>query len=978
MKWLLPAVIVLLLAPTPAAANACVSASACAVVPCFFDAAASWTSCGGTSPQPTDSWTVRAGHTVILDASLTTRAGTVNGTVRTGPDGGAALTLIGTSGNELTIGSTGLFQLRKGDSLICDSTAAACQYVWASGGRLDLQGDVHETTLTGALTDLPADTSFPTCGGTDGRRWMFRVANGSEFAAPGGRVRFLSGKARDREFEIVDVTSGAITVCTALTDAASTGIYGGQRLTPHALVGRLGIRHTVPTVTDNASPFYVHPASGDAVAIIEDVNLIQVGGAHGFRFSDMSQSGSAVPPILRAAHLAGIGTTESGTVSFVAKAAAAGLSAGTWEYLNWHDYAGADQLTLLGWVDTTIRRSSFHDAGPDATESSGPIYPGAATFPGSSVNLPCDRFDVIDNTIYRVRGNGVQYNAGGTLAYSTGGRVQGNLVFDGCTTPSGECSGIEIDACQFCDVSYNVVHDICRLDGRSGDLIRLGGPGGPSLSRGTVAHHNWAVNGCGIGLRSNPGIPDQGRDTVWTGNYVSHVRQDGGQNGSWYGNVVKNWGLDNASTHAGISNPEKALGNWLLGNDPGIAGAAACATGCSRDGILFDTSGGNGPDASGVLVQDLLVAGLDSPAVQSGGVRIDNSVDYDVAVDHVTCDNFESCGNCVKSAATNAIDVAITDVAVQRTNRCTAVVCSATPIESVGNLAYRHSGVAADDVTVNTSGCDALGTWTPLGSLGYRDAANGDFNFLPAAPGLTLGAGSAPIGIRAFRHPRGAINDFWGGILPFDLMQPVDVANVPNTDSDDDGVMDSHDTCVDVANPSQYDQDGDDSGDACDCAPGDASAWELPGEATHLLLTVDPPDSQATRLDWTAPSTGGLPASMTYEVIRSTRASDLVAPATCLASGLALTTAAEPDRPGPGSAFFYVVRARDACGAGVAHRGSNGLPVPAVDCPPALTAGGPARDDWLETARPVATRSAGRRADRPASPGAPAPNTRRR
>src|SRR6185295_14997939 len=291
------------------------------------------------------------------------------------------------------------------------------------------------------------------------------------------------------------------------------------------------------------------------------------------------------------------------------------------------------------------------------------------------------------------------------LVSSIGGLVQGNLVFEGCTTNSGECSGIEIDSCEFCEVSYNVVYDICRLNGAGGDLIRVSGPGGASMSRGSVAHHNWAVNGCGIGLRANPGVPDQGRDTAWTGNYVSHVRQDGGQNGSWYGNVVKNWGLANDRAHAGISNPQKALGNWLLGNDLAIAGGVGCSTGCSRDGILFDPSGGNGPGASGVLVQDVLVAGLDSPAVQNGGVRIDSGVDYDVSVDHVTCDNFGACSNCVKSGASGAIGVTITDIAAQRSNRCTAIVCSAVPIENVGNLAYTNSGIAANDVTVSTSNC---------------------------------------------------------------------------------------------------------------------------------------------------------------------------------------------------------------------------------------------------------------------------------
>ncbi|HET8946884.1 MAG TPA: right-handed parallel beta-helix repeat-containing protein [Candidatus Polarisedimenticolia bacterium] len=935
MKRLFPALVLLLFAPRLAEANACVSSSACATA-CDFSAAASWTTCGGTAPKPTDVWTIQAGHTVVLGASLSTRAGTVNGTFLTAPDTGVALTLLGAAGNELTIGTGGLFQMRKGDSLICDSTSAPCQYAWDSGGKLDLQGDVHETTMTGTLTDLAADTSFPTCGGTAGRRWTFHVASGSEFAAVGGRVRFLSGRARDREFEIVDVTGSAITICTALTDAASTGTYGGQRLTPHAPIGTLATRHTVPTVTDNTSPWYASPSSGDQVAIIQDVNLLQIGGTRGFRFTDLALTGGTVPPTLRAAHVAGAGTAETGSVAFVAKAAAPGLSAGTFEYLNWHDYRGADQLTLLGWVDTTVRRSSFHDAGPNATDASGPIYPGASST--ANGDLPCDRFDIIDNTIYRVRGNGIQYNFGGSLVYSTGGVVQGNLIFDGCTTTNGECSGIEIDACQFCDVSYNVVHDICRVNGGSGDLIRLGGPGAPSLSRGTVAHHNWAVNGCGNGLRSNPGIPGQGRDTTWTANYISHVRQDGGQNGSWYGNVVKNWGLANNNFHAGINNPEKALGNWLLGNDPTIGGGIRCATGCSRDGILFDASGGNGPGASGVLVQDLFVGGLDSPVVQNGGVRIDSGSNYDVDVDHVTCDDFGVCGTCIKSASSSAIAVTVTDVAAERFNQCTAVVCSAPTVETVGNLAYTSSGVAANDVSVDNTDCDSTGTWTPLATLGYVDPSNGNFNFVPNAPGRTLGQGATPIGLRAFRHPGGEINAFWGGILPFDLMQPADVANVSNADSDDDGVMDFIDNCASVADPSQFDLDGDGFGDACDCAPGDASAWDLPGEATGLLLSpVSGPAT--TRLDWTAPSTGGLPVSMTYDVIRSTRASDLVASATCLASGLSVTTATDLELPGAGSAFFYVVRASDVCGAGVAHRGSNGLPVPARQCLPAPLGG---------------------------------------
>src|SRR5205085_3449866 len=43
----------------------------------------------------------------------------------------------------------------------------------------------------------------------------------------------------------------------------------------------------------------------------------------------------------------------------------------------------------------------------------------------------------------------------------------------------------------------------------------------------------------------------------------------------------------------------------------------------------------------------------------------------------------------------------------------------------------------------------------------------------------------------------------------------------PDVDGDADGVVDCHDNCVGLANPSQADGDGDLRGDACDDCPAD-------------------------------------------------------------------------------------------------------------------------------------------------------------
>ena len=802
-----------------ASARACVSAPLCGTVACDFDAGASWTMCNNTFPQPVDSWTVLAGHTVVLDATLATRAGTINGTFRTTsgtgspPASGAAgipfgtvgaapvsLTLLSAGGAELMIGPAGRFQMRAGDALICDSAASPCEYLITSGGVLDLQGSVEETLVTGLLD---AEADVPTCGTGAGRKWTFSVWSGASAAAPGGRVRFLSGKARNREFEIVGVAGSEITICTLLDDTISVSLYGGQRLTPHAPVGALGTRHAVPTVADATSPFYAVPEAGDEVAIVRDVTLKQIGGVNGFRIGHATAAGVSVAPVLRAVHLDGIGVGGQNSVAITAESA--GLSFGTIEYVNLHDYIGLDQFSLAGWRDSVLRYITGHDARPGAGDAAGVVAPVPARIENLATgNYPVDGVDILDSTFYRTRGNAINLNVSNSVIHSTGNVVRGNLVFEGCATDAGECGGIEVNACQSCEVSYNVVYDICRLDGTDGALMRLGG-GSAGVSRGAVAHHNWLVNGCGEGLIANYGVPDAGRDVTFTANYISHVRQHGGNGGRWYGDIVRNWGLDGADMRDGLHNPQAVTGAWLLGNDPAIGAGAGCANGCARNGIFFDSHGVDVPGDT-VDVQDVWISGLDSTA--GNGVRVDNDTDFDLLLDHVSCHNFGATVNaCIFLKVDNPVQVLATDLTAESLGGGLAARCSPAAVDTIGNLLYSRSADPGQNVNVATGYCEGTGDWTGLGTVGHRDPAAGDANFLPNAAGLTLGDDGGPIGFRAFRSPGPAINEVWGGVLPFEALQPVDVSNLPNDDADADGVIDLHDNCPGTWNPSQRESD---------------------------------------------------------------------------------------------------------------------------------------------------------------------------
>jgi glucose/arabinose dehydrogenase len=111
------------------------------------------------------------------------------------------------------------------------------------------------------------------------------------------------------------------------------------------------------------------------------------------------------------------------------------------------------------------------------------------------------------------------------------------------------------------------------------------------------------------------------------------------------------------------------------------------------------------------------------------------------------------------------------------------------------------------------------------------------------------------------------------------------------------------------------DGDGDGVDDACDCAPDAAGAYAAPGEVPRLRLEGTPPRT----LFWDVFT--GVAGSATTTTVVSGRTSDLRTSGYANACDLAVAQpgAALVDPradPPPGEAFYYLVRAENACGTG--------------------------------------------------------------
>src|SRR5262245_41814569 len=123
------------------------------------------------------------------------------------------------------------------------------------------------------------------------------------------------------------------------------------------------------------------------------------------------------------------------------------------------------------------------------------------------------------------------------------------------------------------------------------------------------------------------------------------------------------------------------------------------------------------------------------------------------------------------------------------------------------------------------------------------------------------------------------------------------------------------------------DQDRDGMRDELDCAPADATAFVVPREVSAMRFR------SGTRLEWNS-AVAGSGSGARYDVVQGA----LSRPGsrfgeTCLVNDAPAGSLTDETNPTIGTAFYYFVRASNACGTGTYGAGSSGVPRNTGVCP---------------------------------------------
>lgn len=125
------------------------------------------------------------------------------------------------------------------------------------------------------------------------------------------------------------------------------------------------------------------------------------------------------------------------------------------------------------------------------------------------------------------------------------------------------------------------------------------------------------------------------------------------------------------------------------------------------------------------------------------------------------------------------------------------------------------------------------------------------------------------------------------------------------------------------------DADRDGMRDGIDCAPGNGTAFLVPREVSGVRFR------SGTALEWNSAAAGS-GSGARHEVVRG--ALSQLPPGsgsaeTCLANNLTARSLIEETIPAPGTGFYYLVRASNACGTGTLGAGTSGAPRSTAACP---------------------------------------------
>ena len=149
------------------------------------------------------------------------------------------------------------------------------------------------------------------------------------------------------------------------------------------------------------------------------------------------------------------------------------------------------------------------------------------------------------------------------------------------------------------------------------------------------------------------------------------------------------------------------------------------------------------------------------------------------------------------------------------------------------------------------------------------------------------------------------------------------VSHLWHQDADGDGHGDASNTQLVCTQPTGYVAAGD------DCDDTNGSIWARPGEALSFTFEAD-----RQTMSWLPPSSPGA-VQVNYDVLRSGAPDDFQGGATCIGTPFGERSVTDVSVPAIGSAFYYLVRATNACpdGRGPLGYNSDGAEETGRSCP---------------------------------------------